>query len=89
MKTTLYLQNLKCGTCETTLINRLSALKSNSNISIKFQYATITFEHENKADVEEVKQILSNIGYSPFDKKNDLGEKTKSYVSCKIGRIKK
>ena len=66
MITTLYIQNLKCGECETTIINKLSAIKNNSAISIKFQYATITFEHENNAEVDEIKEVLSKIGYSSF-----------------------
>lgn len=69
MKTTLYMQNLKSGGGEATIINKLSALKGISNITIKFQYATVTFEHENKKDVERVKQMLSKIGYPSFAKK--------------------
>ena len=89
MKTTLYIQNLKCGGCEATVINRISALKGISNISIKLQYGTITFENETNEDIEEVKQILSRIGYPPFGKNNDLGIKVKSYVNCATGSIKK
>jgi len=88
MKTTLYIQNLKCGGCEATVINRISALKGISNISIKLQYGTITFEHETNEDIVEVKQILSRIGYPPFGEKNDLGIKVKSYVNCATGIIK-
>lgn len=87
MKTTLYIQNLKCGGCETTIKNKLSELKSISNISFNFQYATVTFEHENKEDIDNVKQLLSKIGYPPFGEKNNLGKKAKSYVSCATGRI--
>lgn len=89
MKTTLYIQNLKCGGCETTIKNKLSELKNISNISFKFQYATVTFEHKNKEDVEDVKQLLSKIGYPPFGEKNSLVKKAKSFVSCTTGRIKK
>ena len=89
MKTTLYIQNLKCSGCALTIINRLSALKHITNIAIKLQYATVTFEHENKADIEEVKHLLSKIGYPPFDEKNSLSKKTKSYMNCVTGRIKK
>ncbi|WP_339894996.1 heavy metal-associated domain-containing protein [uncultured Algibacter sp.] len=69
MKTTLYIQNLKCGGCETTIINRISALKGISNISIKLQYSTITFEYETKENIDQIKQILSKIGYPPFVEK--------------------
>jgi copper chaperone CopZ len=88
MKTTLYIQNLKCSGCITSIIFRLSEIKGISNISIKLQYETVTFEHESKENVEEVKQILSKIGYPPFGEKNNLDKKVKSYVSCATGKIK-
>ena len=87
MKTTLYIQNLKCGGCISTIINRISALRHIKNVTIKLQYATITFEHRNKADIEEVRLILWHIGYPPFGEKYNLNKKAKSYVSCAIGRI--
>ena len=89
MKTTLYIQNLKCGGCISTIINRITALRHIKNVTINLQYATVTFEHENKADIEEVKHVLSKIGYPPFGEKNSLDKKAKSYVSCATGRIKK
>ncbi|MFI0431080.1 heavy-metal-associated domain-containing protein [Mariniflexile sp. HMF6888] len=89
MKTTLYIQNLKCSDCVSTIINRLSALKHITNIAIKLQYATVTFEYETKADIEEVKRLLSKIGYPPFGEKNSLNKKAKSYMNCVTGRIKK
>ncbi len=87
MKTTLYIQNLNCCGCEITIINRISALKGISNISIKLQYSTITFEHETKEAAEIIMQMLSKNGYPPFGEKNSLGEKAKSYVSCDTGKV--
>ena len=78
MKTTLYTQNLQYTGNETSVINRISAIKGIFNISIKLQYDAITFEHESKKEVQEVKRILSKIGYSYFDKKNDLYKNMKS-----------
>ncbi|MDG1730348.1 MAG: heavy metal-associated domain-containing protein [Algibacter sp.] len=75
MKTTLYIQNLKCGGCETSVINRISALKGISNISIKLQYGTITLEYETNKDIEAVKHVLSRIGYPPSEEKNEIIEK--------------
>jgi len=89
MKTTLYIQNLKCRGGEATIIHKISALKGISNISIKLQYGTITFDYETNEDIAEVKRLLSKIGYPPFGEKNDLGKKVKSYVSCATGKIKK
>ncbi|TGV04364.1 heavy-metal-associated domain-containing protein [Flavivirga rizhaonensis] len=89
MKTTLYIQNLKCAGCESTIINKLSELKNIYNITIKLQYATVTFEHETKEDITTVKNTLSKIGYPPFGEKNTLAKKAKSFASCASGKIKK
>lgn len=89
MKTSLYIQNLKCDGCISLIMNKLLELKQINNINVKLQYATVTFEHQNKADIEDVKHVLSKIGYPPFGEKNSLRKKVKSYVSCATGRIKK
>ena len=81
MKTTLYIQNLKCDGCENEVINKLSALKDISNITIKLQYATVTFEHETKEVADNVKQMLSQIGYPSYREQSSLGNKVKSYMS--------
>jgi copper chaperone CopZ len=81
MKTTLYIQNLKCSGCETTIINKLSALKGILNIFIKLQYDSVTFEHETNDTVDKAKKILSRIGYPSFSNKNSLEKKAKSFVS--------
>ena len=89
MKTNLYVHNLKCEYCEAVIMNCLSKLKHISNISIKRQYATVTFDHEKANDVEVVKKTLSKIGYPPFGEKNNLIKKTKSYLNCAVNHNKK
>lgn len=88
MKTTLYIQNLKCGGCETSIINKLTELKGISNISIKFQYSTVTFEYQKAKDIETVMAMLKKMGYPPYGEKNTFGKKAKSYISCAKGRTK-
>ena len=82
MKTTLYIQNLKCEHCKTIIMQELSKLKNITNIFIKSQYATVTFEHLYPDDVEEVKQTLSNIGHPPFGEKNNYSKKSKLNLSA-------
>ncbi|WP_298238435.1 cation transporter [uncultured Algibacter sp.] len=77
MKTTLYIQHLKCADCESIIIKKLSDLENIYNITIKLQYATVTFEHETKEDVAIVKQTLSRIGYPPYGEKNTFAKKSK------------
>lgn len=78
MKTTLYIQNYKCANCETIIVHMLSKIKNISNVFIKSQYATVTFEHNNPDDIEVVKKTLAEIGYPPFGEKNNFIKKAKS-----------
>ncbi|MFH4963998.1 heavy-metal-associated domain-containing protein [Gaetbulibacter sp. M235] len=80
MKTTLYIQNLKCEYCEETILKKLSKLKHISNISIKRQFATLTFEYQTLEDLILVKKTLSKIGYPPFGERNNFLTKTKSFL---------
>lgn len=89
MKTTLYIHNLKCEYCEAIILNKLTKLKHISNVSIKRQYATVTFEHETSDDIELVKKTLSKLGYPPFGEKNSFIKKVKSRLSYALNHNKK
>ena len=59
MKTTLYIQNLKGKYCHSIILKMLSKLKHKCNVSVKHEYATVTFAHQLPADVIPVKKTLS------------------------------
>jgi len=83
---TIKVVNLKCGGCETQVKNYLE--KENfRNISVDATKQTVSFE----GSVEKAKDILNKIGYLPADnpEAKSLLKKTKSYVSCMIGKMKK
>ena len=84
MKTTLYVQNLKCNYGETIIIKALSKLNQIHNIIIKKQFATVTFEHTSPDDIDVVKKTLSQLGYPPFGEKNNILKKAKSLLSCAL-----
>lgn len=88
MKTTLYIQNLKCDYCENIIKKMLSKIRHISNVSIKRQFATVSFEHENPLDIIQVKKTLSKIGYPPFGDKNNVLKRAKSFLSCAINQNK-
>ena len=89
MKTTLPIQNLKCGGCEATIFNKLSEITSVRNITIQQANNAVIFEHNSPNDIETVKNKLLKLGYPVVGEKNSLGNKAKSYVSCAIGRLHK
>jgi copper chaperone CopZ len=89
MKSTLYIQNLKCKGCEATIINTLSKLNNISNVLVDLQRNEVKFDYKTKEDIENIKKELSKLGYPPYGEKNNLVKKAKSYVSCAIGKTHK
>ena len=88
MKTTLEIQNLKCGGCANTIITRLSALKNVSDVSVNNENDTVTFTHKDDATLLEGIRLLSKLGYPIVGENNPLTKKAKSFVSCAVGRMK-
>ena len=89
MKSTLYIQNLKCGGCEATIYNKLSTLNNINDIFVNIDESSLTIDYNSVEDLEAVKEKLFNIGYPILGDENRLITKAKSYVSCAIGRVKK
>ncbi len=89
MKTSVAIQNLKCGGCENTIVKKLHALKGITDISVNISDSILSFSYETKNGLETVKKELSRLGYPIEGYKNTLDKKAKSYISCAIGRINK
>ena len=89
MRTILHIQNLKCGGCETTIVNRLSEIKNISDVEVNQNDETVSFEFYTNHDLEKAKHLLSTIGYPVVGAENKLHTKAKSYISCAIGKMHK
>lgn len=87
MKTRIKVQNLKCGGCASTIMNRLSRIEGTSNIQVDVQNSVVSFECENSITKMEVLQNLKSLGYPSADSSNSLLDKTMSYVSCATGKM--
>jgi copper chaperone CopZ len=87
MKTTIPIQNLKCGGCANTITKGISAIDAIKNVSVNVDDNTVTFSYETEEQVNEVKNKLKSLGYPVDGETNTLGDKAKSYVSCAIGKI--
>ncbi|GAA4269962.1 heavy-metal-associated domain-containing protein [Hyunsoonleella aestuarii] len=88
MRAQLHIQNLKCGGCKATIINRLSVIKHISGVDLDLDNETVSFDYDTSHDLEKAKHVLSAIGYPIIGSDNKLYTKVKSYLSCAIGRIK-
>lgn len=89
MKTTLEIQNLKCGGCAHTIISKLNDLKGIQNVSVNTETNTVSLENELPNGVESATTLLSKLGYPVDGDTNSIGKKAKSFVSCAVGRMAK
>jgi len=89
MRITVHIQNLKCGGCEKTIVNRLTEIKNISEVEVNQTDETVSFDFHTNHDFEHAKHVLSSIGYPILGADNKILTKAKSYISCAKGRIKK
>lgn len=87
MKTTLEIQNLKCGGCANTITTRLSALENIDNVIVDNENDSVSFEHKDELSLKEATNLLSKLGYPVVGENNPLTKKAKSFVSCAVGRM--
>ena len=87
MKTTLTIQNLKCGGCANTIINKLSTINNIPNVEVDVESSMVSFEHISEDDLLQVTGILSSLGYPVDGDRNSVISKAKSFVSCAAGRM--
>ncbi|WP_304145244.1 heavy-metal-associated domain-containing protein [Mesoflavibacter zeaxanthinifaciens] len=89
MKTSIIVQNLKCGGCANTISTKLSEIETISNIQVDVEESKVTFNVSNSEDAIEVKQMLKSLGYPSIEDENGLVSKAKSFVSCATGKLSK
>ena len=87
MKTTLKIQNLKCGGCANTIITKISNIDQISDVNVNVEESTVTFTSISEEEVENVKNKLSALGYPIEGDNNSVISKAKSYVSCATGKM--
>ena len=87
MKTTLKIQNLKCGGCANTIITKISNIDQISDVNVNVEESTVTFTSTSEGEIENVKNKLSTLGYPIEGDNNSVISKAKSYVSCATGKM--
>ena len=87
MKTTLRINNLKCGGCANTIVSRLSELDPISEVTVDNDEHTVTFEYTDMDSLVAAAELLANLGYPVDGYSNTLSRRAKSYLSCAIGRF--
>ena len=89
MKTSILVQNLKCGGCAHTISTKLATIENISNLQVNVDESKVSFEYLNDEDATKVKEKLKNLGYPSIEDSNSFSSKAKSFVSCATGKLSK
>ena len=83
---TIYISNLKCGGCASTITKELSAIQGVNCVTVDNDTDSVIVSYEN---VERAVIIdkLHHLGYPEATEENGLLLQLKSYASCMVGRI--
>ena len=87
MRTSIIVQNLKCGGCAKTINGKLSAINGISEIDVDIESSKISFNSQTNDDALLVKATLKSLGYPSVEEKNSFLDKGKSFVSCASGKM--
>ncbi|WP_397363029.1 heavy-metal-associated domain-containing protein [Olleya sp. R77988] len=89
MKTTIIVQNLKCGGCASTITSKLSEIENISDLNVNVEDSRVSFVAQNEAAAFLVMDKLKTLGYPSIEDNNSLVSKAKSFVSCATGKLSK
>ena len=88
MRTTVEVQNLKCGGCAHTISTKLTELDHIEDLLVNPDENTVSFSYKEQNNLDLAVALLSKLGYPVTGTPNSFSKKAKSYVSCAIGRVK-
>lgn len=87
MKASIIVQNLKCGGCAKTIINKLSDLPYISGVEVDTETSQVSFKCNTSDDALGVKNQLKLLGYPSVEENNATLTKAKSFISCARGKM--
>jgi len=87
MKSTLVVQNLKCGGCANTITTKISNIENITDLEVDVESSSVSFTFQNANDLNTVKEKLAHLGYPIEGDKNSMVSKAISYVSCATGKM--
>jgi copper chaperone CopZ len=67
MRTSIIVQNLKCGGCANTITTKLSQLENVTNIVVDTESSTVSFVAISSDDALTVKERLKTLGYPSIE----------------------
>lgn len=82
----LFIANIKCGGCATTIKNELLKINGVTDVQVFNDKDMITVSYD-QVERNVITQKLHSLGYPEATEENGLLLQLKSYASCMIGRI--
>ena len=89
MKHIIEVENIKCGGCANTIMNKLNKLDGVEQVSVDIEAGRVSVE-ANDDSREQLVQTLLQSGYPEKGTAEGIKAakaKAKSFVSCAIGRM--
>lgn len=90
MKQTFEVENVKCGGCANTLKTKLKDAFGEIEVDLDVMPRKITLDIDEN-QLEDLKKRLRGLGYplstDELSTLENVGAKTKSFVSCAIGKM--
>lgn len=87
MKTTITVQNLKCGGFVNTITKKISAIENISRVKVVPEASLVSFQNKDIVDAFKVKKKLKKLGYPAIDEKINLITKANSMISCATDKL--
>ena len=87
MRTSIIVQNLKCGGCAISIKSKLAKIVNVSEITVNIETSTVSFVAQNSEDALVVKNRLKTLGYPSIRDTNSTMSKAKSLMNCATGKI--
>lgn len=86
MEETIYVDNLKCSGCASTVISKIGKVEGVQNVNVEVEDSKVQVEHNDGVSREDLLKVLGNLGY-PEQGTSNLYQKAVSYVSCATGKL--
>ena len=83
--------NIKCGGCVGSITKKLTSIFDTDKIDVNIEHGIISI-NLNDSKKDELAKVLLDLGYPEIDSVegfDSVKAKTKSFVSCAIGKMDK
>jgi copper chaperone len=88
MKTeSITIANLSCSGCVNTITKKLTAISGVENVEVDLETNSVSVNHNEMVNREQLTQMLLSIGYPEATEKNGLLTQLKSISSCLTGKL--